>query len=247
MNKYTIDYICDRLSFRRFIGLGMTDDVPDATTFCLFRQDLPGQKLSESLFHIVLSQLLKKGDFRQGVRVDATVAESSRRPRTTPDVVPQDRAEVDADARHVTVSLSDDTEAVWVYMTAAPTHGFVAGGHVTPANRSDMNELGQLLSEIPAEIRGRCYADKGYTGNSNRTVVRQKGFKDGIMEKAVRGKPLSQWQKIRNKSISSVRCGIKRILFVHEHSALLGIRAPKNRENDQKGHKNVRNREEMDT
>ncbi|MCR4667664.1 MAG: transposase [Desulfovibrio sp.] len=65
--------------------------------------------------------------------------------------------------------------------------------------------------EISDEIRGRCYADKGYTGNANRTVVHQKGFKDGIMEKAVRGKVLGYWQKIRNKRISSVRYGIERI------------------------------------
>ncbi|MCR4666254.1 MAG: IS5 family transposase [Desulfovibrio sp.] len=154
------EYICDRLSFRRFIGLGMMDDVPDATTFCRFRQDLLGQNLSESLFHIVLSQLLKKGDFKQGVCVDATVVESSRRPRTTLDVVPEDRAEGDADAPQVTVFHSDDTEAAWlkkgkktyygykVHMASDPTYGLVVGGHVTPANRSDMNELGQLLSEI---------------------------------------------------------------------------------------------------
>ncbi len=65
--------ICDRLSFRHFIGLGMMDDVPDTSTFCRFRQDLPGQKLSESLFHIVLNGLLKKGDFKQGVCVDAAM------------------------------------------------------------------------------------------------------------------------------------------------------------------------------
>lgn len=216
------ELITDRFSFRRFVGLGVAADVPDATTFCRFRQELLGQKLSEKLFQLVLRQLLKKGDFRQGVSVDATVVESSRRPRTTLEVVPEDRAESDTDGQ-VTISHSDDMEAAWlkkgkktyygykVHMAADPKYGLVVGGHVTPANRSDMNELGQLLSEIPAEMRGRCYADKGYTSKANRDVVRQKGFKDGIMDKAVRGKPLTHWQKIRNKCISSVRCGIERI------------------------------------
>ena len=216
------DQINDRFSFRRFVGLGVSDDVPDATTFCRFRQELLGQKLSEKLFQLVLSQLLKKGDFKQGVSVDATGVESSRRPRTTIEVVPEDRAESDTEEQ-VTISHSDDTEAAWlkkgkktyygykVHMAADPTYGLVVGGHVTPANRSDMNELGQVLSEIPHGIRGRCYADKGYTSKANRDVVHQKGFKDGIMEKAVRGRPLTHWQKIRNKCISSVRCRIERI------------------------------------
>ena len=216
------EQINDRFSFRRFVGLGVSDDVPDATTFCRFRQDLLGQKLSEKLFQLVLAQLLKKGDFRQGVSVDATVVESARRPRTTLEVVPEDRAEADA-AEQVIVSHSDDTEAAWlkkgkktyygykVHMAADPVYGLVVGGHVTPANRSDTNELGRLLSEIPAEMRGRCYADKGYTSKANRDVVRQEGFKDGIMDKAVRGRPLTHWQKARNKCISSVRCGIERI------------------------------------
>ena len=216
------EQICDRFSFSRFVGLGVSADVPDATTFCRFRQELLGQKLSEKLFRLVLSQLLKKGDFRHGISVDATVVESSRRPRTTLEVIPEDRAELDTDVQ-VTVSHSDDTEAAWlkkgkethygykVHMAADPCYGLVVGGHVTPANRSDMNELGQILSEIPTELRGRCFADKGYTSKANREVVRQKGFKDGIMDKAVRGKGLTYWQKVRNRCISSVRSGIERI------------------------------------
>ena len=216
------EQICDRFSFRRFVGLGVSADVPDATTFCRFRQELLGEKLSERLFHLVLGQLLKNGDFKQGVSVDATVVESSRRPRTTLDMIPNDRAESDT-VEQVTAFHSDDTQAAWlkkgkkryygykVHMAADPKYGLVVGGHVTPANRSDMNELEHLLAEIPSEVRGRCYADKGYTSKSNREVLRRYGFKDGIMDKAVRGKALTHWQKVRNKCISSVRCGIERI------------------------------------
>ena len=212
----------DRFSFLRFVGLGVSDDVPDATTFCRFRQELLGQKLSEKLFHLVLGQLLKKGDFKQGISVDATIVESSRRPRTTVEVVTEDRKESEA-PEQVTITHSDDTEATWVkkgrkahygyklHMAADTQYGIVVGGHVTPANRSDMNELEQILTEIPKEIEGRCYADKGYTSKANREVVRRNGFKDGIMNKAVRGKPLTHWEKKRNKLLARVRCGIERI------------------------------------
>ena len=265
------EQIRDRFSFRRFVGLGAVDDVPDATTFCRFRNDLLGEKLSEKLFHLILDQLLKKGDFRQGVSVDATVVQSSRRPRTTMEIVPNDRSEPDlaeqvkdsqavdqkaeasisdkldtagqlskspsdelqgvsndkvdhTTAEQVMVTHSDDTDAAWlkkgkktyygykVHMASDAHYGLVMGGHVTPANRSDMNELERVLAELPEGVcGGRCYADKGYTSKVNRDVVREKGFKDGIMDKATRGKQLTHWQKIRNKCISSVRCGIERI------------------------------------
>ena len=75
-------------------------------------------------------------------------------------------------------------EATWLKKGKKTYYGLVVGGHATPANRSDMNELGHVLSEIPAEIGGRCYVDKGYTSQANRDVVHQNGFKDGIMDKA---------------------------------------------------------------
>ncbi|CDN11271.1 Mobile element protein [Richelia intracellularis] len=40
----------DRLSFMRFLGLGLAEPVPDATTVWLFRQQLKQQGLIEELF-----------------------------------------------------------------------------------------------------------------------------------------------------------------------------------------------------
>ena len=37
--------VSDRLSFRRFVGLGLEDDVPDHTTLCRFRNLLTSQSL----------------------------------------------------------------------------------------------------------------------------------------------------------------------------------------------------------
>ena len=40
----------DRLSFMRFLGLGLPEPLPDATTVWLFRQQLKQQGLIEELF-----------------------------------------------------------------------------------------------------------------------------------------------------------------------------------------------------
>ena len=73
-----------------------------------------------------------------------------------------------------------------------------------------MNELPKVLAEVPKEPGSRCYADKGYASTANRSAVLKAGLKDGIMGKAARNKPLSLWQKIRNKLICSRRFIVER-------------------------------------
>lgn len=267
------EQVRDRFSFLRFVGLGVTDDIPDATTVCRFRNELLGDKVCEKLFQMILSQLEEHGSFHSGVIVDATVVASARRPRKTMEVVVNDRKEPDiteaaasddckqstaqqtsveaktkpsaevsesvlesnepsenSKPEQVTISYSDDTQAAWtvkqgkphygykVHMASCPESGLVLGGHVTPANRSDMNELGQVLEQLPADRTGRCYADKGYTSKKNSEIVKAHKLRDGIMDKAVRGRGLNFWQKVRNKCISSVRSGIERIFGTFKRS-----------------------------
>ena len=74
--------IADRLSFQSFLGLSLTDPVPDDTTFCRFRQKLLELGLLEELFSLLDAQfedlgiLVKKGSF-----IDATIVQAQRRQR----------------------------------------------------------------------------------------------------------------------------------------------------------------------
>ena len=45
----------DRLSFMKFLGLGLAEQVPDATTVWLFGQQLKQQGLIEELFEQLIS------------------------------------------------------------------------------------------------------------------------------------------------------------------------------------------------
>jgi transposase, IS5 family len=49
--------LADRLSFRRFCGLGLEDAVPDATTLSRFRIDLAEAGLAEAVFAALNAQL----------------------------------------------------------------------------------------------------------------------------------------------------------------------------------------------
>jgi IS5 family transposase len=67
----------DRLSFRRFVGLGLEDSVPDHSTICRFRLKLIDAGLVEQLFGELDRQLDKAGVvLKQGTMLDATLIET---------------------------------------------------------------------------------------------------------------------------------------------------------------------------
>ena len=51
----------DRLSFMRFLGLGLEDVVPDGTTVWLFREKLTKRELIEELFEELEEYLQQQG------------------------------------------------------------------------------------------------------------------------------------------------------------------------------------------
>lgn len=69
----------DRLSFRRFVGLSLTDGTPDETTFVVFRRRLREARLDRRLFDETLAHLEERGLLvQEGTLVDATIVEQSR-------------------------------------------------------------------------------------------------------------------------------------------------------------------------
>ena len=221
-DKETEESLADRLSFLRFVGLSLKDAVPDASTICRFRNALAKKNLGQKLLDLFTSQLRSKGlDLKKGIAVDASIIQSSRHPRTVLEAMPEDREE--PDEATIGITHSDDVDAAWVKKGNRSHYGYkihaagtveddiILGGHITPANRSDMKELPRVLEEVPTEAGIRVYADKGYASEENRRVIRERGLQDGIMMKACRGKKLSYWEQKRNKCISKVRGCIERL------------------------------------
>ena len=72
--------IRDRLSFMRFLDLGLEDAVPDATTIWLFREALVEAGLIDKLFDRFSQQLQAKGYIARGGQiVDATIVSAPSR------------------------------------------------------------------------------------------------------------------------------------------------------------------------
>lgn len=71
--------IADRLSFRRFLGLGVDDPGIDHATIALFRKRLHDADLASELFEIVNAHLRERGLMvSEGTSVDATIIEAPR-------------------------------------------------------------------------------------------------------------------------------------------------------------------------
>ena len=219
----------DRFSFSRFVGLSLEESVPDHTTICRFRNLLVERQLLQPLLYEINSQLEQQGKLvKKGVAIDASIISSAARHRKQVDVetVVCDRKEGESASlvqTKVSVSYSHDSDAAWTkkgknfyYGYKAHTSvdvdtGLILSGHATPANYSDTGELECLVSESRLPAQSRVYADKGYTSAKNSELLKQHKFKDGIMNRAYRNKPLTERERKRNKLISKRRYIVERI------------------------------------
>jgi IS5 family transposase len=217
--------LIDRYSFTRFVGISLDEDVPDHTTICRFRTQLAEKKVLHKLLNEVNTQLAAQGKLvKSGCVVDATIISSAARPRKQVDVemAAVDREEDAGNECGVTVSYSGDTEAAWTckgsryyygykgHMAVDSSNGFILTGHVTPANNSDTKQMQRLVRSARLPKKARVYGDKGFCSQSNRDELRKKKLKNGIMDKATRGHPLSDRQRQRNRLISAVRGIVER-------------------------------------
>lgn len=214
------DALYDRISFIRFSGFSLGSSLPDHSTICRFRNALMELGIYEKLFEEINRQIESHGLLvREGAIVDATIVESTRRPRKVIEVMAEDRNEEEpsSEAPSRQITYSDDHDATWVRKGQKPYYGykahvvvdtqegFILGGHVTPAHVADTTEFEKLLTSLSLPDTSPVCADKGYASRKNRSLLADHRYEDGIMHKAARGKPLTFFQRLINRIISSVR------------------------------------------
>ena len=95
-------------------------------------------------------------------------------------------------------------------MATDAEHGFIIGGHLTPANRADTKDLMEVVAESGAKQGAMVFADKGYASASNRCDLEDSEITDGIMYKAARGRPLTEPEKLINRVISGLMGKVER-------------------------------------
>lgn len=171
----TEEALADRLSFRRFAGLALTDGVPDHTTICRFRNLLIERGLLEKLFAELDRQLEKAGVIlKRGTMLDATVIETSA-------ALPHHgQRSSDPDARFTRregkPGLSYGYKA---HVGVDEGSGLIRSVATTPANVNDT---------VPADllIRGdeqAVLADAAYHTHAREAALKARGIKPRLMRR----------------------------------------------------------------
>ena len=214
------DALYDRISFLKFSGFSLGSSLPDHSTICRFRNTLMELGIYEKLFGEINRQIEAHGLLvKEGAIVDATIVESSRRPRKVIEVMAEDRSEEESssDISSPKITYSDDHDATWVrkgkkpyygykaHMAVDTREGFILNGHVTPAHVADTTEFEKLMENLSLPDTSPVCADKGYASMKNRDLLAARGYEDAIMHKAAREKPLTPFQRLINRIISAFR------------------------------------------
>ena len=197
----------DRISFRRFVGLGWTDGTPDHSTISRFRKELTERGLGERLFAELSRQLEERGLLvKQGTLIDATIIEAQAR-RPSMGQGPGARSATDRDAAW-TRKGGGAYFGYKAHVGMDEGSGLIRKALLTPANVNDTEVADRLLSGDEAAV----YADKAYESKERRARLKSRGVKDRIMHRSHKNqRGLPHWQKRRNGLISRVRAPVEQV------------------------------------
>jgi IS5 family transposase len=199
-----------RIDYKKFVGLDLDSEVPDATTFVVFRRRI--QPIREKLLEILNRQLEDKGyKVHAAVAVDASLVEARSKPHRESDDDESRGGDPDASWRGFpTKKTKTETgeeiisrrPAVYGYKlhaSASVGAGFISEIKVTTAKEHEVAHGEDLLRE-ETEV---AFMDKGFTGLQ--CALEKRRIRDGIQKKARRNHPLTARDIERNKRITKSR------------------------------------------
>ena len=190
----------DRLSFRRFVGLSLTDSTPDETTFVRFRARLRERGLDRTLFDDTVQNLERLGLLvKDGTLVDATILEQARG---------QNREDG---------TSTRDTEASFTKKNGETYHGYKGSiaadrsGIVTDYRFSDAAPHdSNFIDELTKNEKKMVVADSAYRSVEREAALEGRGVACAIMFKRKKGqKELPPFLKKLNRMIAGVRAAVE--------------------------------------
>jgi IS5 family transposase len=244
--------IQDRLSFMRFLGLGLGDRVPDAKTIWLFREHLTQASAVENLFarfdrHLAKSGYLAKG----GQIVDATIIAAPRQRNTDEEKAELKAGKVPDEWKAKPAKLRQkDRDARWTVKfskakvrdegkpqqrdIAIPTfgyknhagidrsHGFIRGWKVTHAAAYDGAQLRNVLDR--KNTGSTVWADTAYRSKKNEAWLDRNGYISDIHHKKPKGRPMSEATSRANGRRSKIRSLVEHVFARQKAQMKLFVR-----------------------
>lgn len=198
--------LCDRISFRRFVGLSLSAPIPDHSTISRFRAQL-GDRY-ERLLSSLNAQFESQGFVvKEGTMLDASFVKSAS-PRKTVD------PEAGQYGRHGKESIS----GYKMHTGVDQKSGLVRRVIVTPANINDTTPADNLIMGDERAV----YADKAYDKRARREALNKRGVFAGLMHRPNPGYPLSSEQIAFNKRMAKLRAPVERTFATLKNYYRLG-------------------------
>ena len=213
----------DRLSFMRFLGLGLEDPVPDATTVWLYREQLVRAGLVDELFDAFDAHLKTQGWLAMGGQmIDASIVPAPRQRNTRDENAAIKAGETpegwkDNPAR----SRQKDTDARWTkkhgkshygyknHVNVDRRHKLIRRYKVTDASIHDSQVLDDVLDND--NTASDVWADSAYRSAEIESKLEERGLKSRIHRKAHRNRPLTKREQQGNRTRSKVRARVEHV------------------------------------
>jgi IS5 family transposase len=213
----------DRLSFVRFLGLGLEDPVPDAKTVWLYREQLAEAGVIEALFNDFDGHLKRQGYLAMGGQiVDASIVAVPKQRNSrddnakikageTPegwDKQPAKRAQKDTDARW-TKKHGRSHFGYKNHVNVDRRHKLIRRYQATPASVHDSQVVDDVLD--PDNTASDVWADSAYRSAEIEAKLAERGLKSRIHRKAHRSRPLGKREHQGNRTRSKVRARVEHV------------------------------------
>jgi IS5 family transposase len=240
--------INDRLSFMRFLGLGLSDRVPDARTIWLFREKLSKAGAIKGLFERFDAALRAAGYIAMsGQIIDASLVAAPKQRNTDDEkrTIRDDRVPEDWKARPGKLRQKD-RDARWTVKfskakerpdgtkppvdIAIPSFGYqnhvgidrgfglIRTWMVTDAAAYEGARLREGLLD-KRNTAAVVWADSAYRSAANEAWLARNGFVSRIHRKKPRGKPMPDRMRRANAEKSRVRCCVEHV-FAEQKSRM---------------------------
>lgn len=231
--------IKDRLSFMRFLGLGLGDAVPDANTIWTFREALKVAEAIDALFARFDAALREAGFLAMsGQIVDATIVAAPKQRNTIeekkaikegriPDAwkdKPAKIAQKDRDARWTVkyskakpredgslppVDLAIPAFGYKNHVSIDRGFGLIRKWTTSDAAAHDGARLEEVLDR--ANTASDVWADTAYRSAKNEAMLSKRGFVSRIHRKKPLGKPMPERMRTANAQKSKVRSAVEHV------------------------------------
>jgi len=213
----------DRLSFMRFLGLGLGTRVPDAKTVWHYREALAQAGMVEALFNRFDGHPARQGYIARGGQIlDASIVPVPRNHNKREENKAIKNGEVPEDWADKPAKRSQkDTDARWTkkhgkshygyknHVNVDRRHKLVRRYHVTDAAVHDSQAVDHLLMQ--GNTGSGVWADAAYRSEETEAKLRARKLRSHIHRKGKRGKPLTEQAKGSNRTRSSVRVRVEHV------------------------------------